>query len=45
MMGVESATDLGELAASLGLAYNLAVLQTLVTDGIQSVYNPGGDEP
>jgi hydroxymethylglutaryl-CoA reductase len=44
IMGIESATDLGELAASLGLAYNLAVLQTLVTDGIQSVYNPGADE-
>ena len=34
---VKSATDLGELAASVGLAYNLAVLQMLVTDGILSV--------
>ena len=37
IMGVKSATDLGELAASVGLAYNLAVLQMLVTDGILSV--------
>jgi hydroxymethylglutaryl-CoA reductase len=45
IMGIVSATDLGELAASVGLAYNLAVLQMLVTDGIQSVYFPGADEP
>lgn len=45
IMGIESATDLGELAASVGLAYNLAVLQMLVTDGILSVYFSGADEP
>ena len=37
IMGVESATDLGEVAASVGLAYNLAVLRMLVTDGALSV--------
>jgi hydroxymethylglutaryl-CoA reductase len=37
IMGATSATDLGELAASAGLAYNLAVLQMLVTDGILSI--------
>ncbi len=37
IMGAMSATDLGELAASAGLAYNLAVLQMLVTDGILSI--------
>jgi hydroxymethylglutaryl-CoA reductase len=37
ILGVKTATELGEVAASAGLAYNLAALQTLVTNGIKSI--------
>ena len=37
ILGVKTATELGELAASTGLAYNLAVLEALVTKGIKSI--------
>ena len=37
ILGVRKATELGEVAASAGLAYNLAALQILVTVGIRSV--------
>ena len=36
ILGVKTAAELGEVAASAGLAYNLAALQTLVTTGISS---------
>lgn len=36
ILGVESAMELGEVAASTGLACNLAALQALVTEGIKS---------
>ena len=35
ILRVETETELGEIAASAGLAYNLAALQTLVTTGIR----------
>ena len=35
LMGVESASRLGEIIASVGLAQNLAALRALATDGIQ----------
>jgi hydroxymethylglutaryl-CoA reductase len=35
LMGVESANDLAEIIASVGLAQNLAALRALATDGIQ----------
>mgnify|MGYP002394849511 CR=1 FL=1 len=35
LMGVESANQLGEIIASVGLAQNLAALRALATDGIQ----------
>jgi len=38
IIGVKTATELGEVAASTGLAYNLAALQTLVKEGIRSIY-------
>ena len=37
ILGVKTAAELGEVAASVGLAYNLAALQALVTSGIKSV--------
>ena len=37
IIGVKTATELGEVAASAGLAYNSAALQTLVTKGIRSI--------
>jgi hydroxymethylglutaryl-CoA reductase len=37
ILGVGSATELGEVAASVGLASNLGALHTLVTDGITSI--------
>jgi len=37
ILGAETAAELGEVAASAGLAYNLAALQALVTTGIESV--------
>jgi hydroxymethylglutaryl-CoA reductase len=37
ILGVKTATELGEVAASAGLAYNSAALQTLVTKGIGSI--------
>ena len=36
ILGARTATELGEVAASAGLAYNLAALQALVTGGIGS---------
>jgi len=38
MLGVKTATELGEVAASAGLAYNLAALQALTTRGIRSIH-------
>lgn len=35
LMGVEHASDLGEIIASVGLAQNLAALRALATEGIQ----------
>ena len=35
LLGVKSAQELGEVAAALGLAQNLAALRALATDGIQ----------
>jgi hydroxymethylglutaryl-CoA reductase len=35
LMGVESADELGMIAASVGLASNLAALRALATEGIQ----------
>jgi hydroxymethylglutaryl-CoA reductase len=35
ILGVQSAQELGEVIASVGLAQNLAALRALVTDGIQ----------
>jgi hydroxymethylglutaryl-CoA reductase len=35
LMGVQSASALGEIAASVGLAQNLAALRALATEGIQ----------
>jgi hydroxymethylglutaryl-CoA reductase len=35
ILGVESARELGEVIAAVGLAQNLAALRALVTDGIQ----------
>ncbi len=37
ILGVKSATELGEVVASVGLASNLGALHVLVTDGIQSI--------
>ena len=37
ILRVESATELGEVAASAGLAYNLAALHTLITTGIRAI--------
>lgn len=37
ILRVRTATELGEIAASAGLAYNIAALQALVTDGIKRV--------
>ena len=37
ILGVKTATELGEVAASAGLAYNLTALQALVTSGIGSI--------
>ena len=37
ILGVKTANELGEVAASAGLAYNLAALQSLVTKGVRSV--------
>jgi len=37
ILGVKTAVELGEVAASAGLAYNLAALQALVTKGIKSI--------
>ena len=34
ILGVKIANELGEIAASAGLAYNLAALKALVTTGI-----------
>ncbi len=36
LLGVESARDLAEVAAAVGLAQNFAALRALATDGIQS---------
>lgn len=35
ILGVESATELGEIVASVGLAQNLAAIRALATEGIQ----------
>lgn len=35
ILGVKTAVELGEVAASAGLAYNLAALQALVTQGVE----------
>ena len=35
MMGVDSATELAQVIASVGLAQNLAALRALSTEGIQ----------
>ena len=35
MLGVDSATELGQVAAAVGLANNLAAIRALVTEGIQ----------
>jgi hydroxymethylglutaryl-CoA reductase len=35
MMGIEKATDLAEIIASVGLAQNMAALRALATEGIQ----------
>ena len=35
MMGVESAAELAEITAAVGLAQNLAALRALATEGIQ----------
>lgn len=40
IMGAKTATELGEVAASAGFAYNSVALQALVTQGIGSVYKP-----
>ncbi|MDH5441373.1 MAG: hydroxymethylglutaryl-CoA reductase, degradative [Candidatus Bathyarchaeota archaeon] len=40
ILGVKTTTELGEIAASAGLAYNSVALQALVTQGIRSVYKP-----
>ena len=40
ILGVKTAAELGEVAASAGLAYNFAALQTLVTTGISSTVSP-----
>jgi len=37
ILGVKTATELGEVAASAGLAYNLVALQALVTGGAKSI--------
>ena len=37
ILGVRSATELGEVVASVGLASNLGALHILVTDGITSI--------
>ncbi|MCW4020253.1 MAG: hypothetical protein NWF14_03370 [Candidatus Bathyarchaeota archaeon] len=37
ILGVRTASKLGEVAASVGLAYNLTALRTLVTSGITSI--------
>ncbi len=34
ILSVKTAAELGEVAASVGLAYNLAALQALVTNGV-----------
>jgi hydroxymethylglutaryl-CoA reductase len=36
MLGVKTSTELGEVAASAGLAYNLSALLALTSEGIQS---------
>ena len=36
ILGVKSATELGEIVASVGLAQNLAAIKALATEGIQS---------
>ena len=38
ILGVNTATELGEIAAAIGLASNLGALQTLVTTGITNIY-------
>ena len=40
ILGAKTATELGEVASSAGLAYNLVALQTLVAKGIRSTYEP-----
>ena len=35
MLGVESASELAQIAASVGLANNLSAVRALATDGIQ----------
>mgnify|MGYP000547579973 FL=1 len=35
ILGVKSATELGEIVASVGLAQNLAAIKALATEGIQ----------
>ena len=37
ILGVKTARELGEVAASAGLAYNLAALQALVTSGVTNI--------
>ena len=38
ILGVKTASEFGEIAASAGLAYKLTALQMLVTKGINSFY-------
>jgi len=37
ILGVKTAMELGEVAASTGLAYNLAALEALVTKGVKNI--------
>jgi hydroxymethylglutaryl-CoA reductase len=37
LLGVEGAADLGQIAASVGLAANFGALYTLVTEGVKSI--------
>jgi hydroxymethylglutaryl-CoA reductase len=40
ILGVKTAAELGEVAASAGLAYNLAALQALVSEGVGGLDKP-----